>query len=190
MPIQNWPYRPMCLAPLTSPPPAKRLSILSLRARLAVYRPDLAAHDEQHSVIEPVDLYGWTKLQGEHYVRYFAKLRQFSACIVRLFNVVGRAKQSHVLPEIIAQLKANRVPLRLGNIEPKRDYIHVKDVASGFAAVLCMVAWLQARQSPSTWEPNMPSAFASSSRNCRTSLERLLTLHAIQLGCAPRIGLI
>ena len=79
----------------------------------AVYRPDLAAHDEQHSVIEPVDLYGWTKLQGEHYVRYFAKLRQYSACIVRLFNVVGPGETNpHVLPEIIAQLKANRVPLR------------------------------------------------------------------------------
>ena len=38
------------------------------------------------------------------------------------------------MPEIIAQLKAGRRTLSLGNMSPKRDYIHVKDVASGFAA--------------------------------------------------------
>jgi UDP-glucose 4-epimerase len=55
--------------------------------------------------------------------------------IVRLFNVVGPGETNpHLLPEIIAQLKAGRQSIRLGNLWPKRDYIHVRDAARGFAA--------------------------------------------------------
>ncbi len=79
-------------------------------------------------------MYGWTKLQGEQYVRYFAQQRDLSAIIVRLFNVIGPGETNpHVLPEIVAQLKAGRTRLQLGNLEAKRDYVHVEDVARGFA---------------------------------------------------------
>lgn len=108
----------------------------------AVYRPDERAHDEQASIIEPVDLYGWTKLHGEHYIRHYAKMRGYSACIIRLFNVAGPGETNpHVLPEIIAQLKSQGTTLKLGNIEPKRDYIHVDDVARGFAAAAFNSTW-------------------------------------------------
>ncbi|MGN6545304.1 MAG: NAD-dependent epimerase/dehydratase family protein [Aureliella sp.] len=100
----------------------------------AVYRPEATAHREETSAVEPADVYGWTKLHGEQYVRYFARQRKFPACIVRLFNVIGPGETNpHVLPEIVAQLKAGRSVLSLGNLEAKRDYIHVADVARGFA---------------------------------------------------------
>jgi UDP-glucose 4-epimerase len=38
------------------------------------------------------------------------------------------------LPEIVAQMKAGSNRIQLGNIWPKRDYIHVRDAALGFAA--------------------------------------------------------
>lgn len=114
-------------------PPTCRMIFASTAA---VYRPDVSPHDELLSPTGPSDVYGWTKLQGEQYVRYFAEKRNFPACIVRLFNVIGPGETNlHVVPEIIAQLKAGRTKLHLGNLDAQRDYIHIDDVVSGFVAV-------------------------------------------------------
>lgn len=101
----------------------------------AVYLPQHSPHMEDTSPLEPSDVYGHSKLQGETYVRYFSAKQGFPAVIVRLFNVVGPGETNpHVLPEIVAQLKAGRTTLQLGSLSPKRDYIDVNDAASGFAA--------------------------------------------------------
>lgn len=101
----------------------------------AVYRPDDAAHRELDSVVEPVDIYGHTKQQGEVYLRALAAGRGLAGVIVRLFNVIGPGETNpHLLPAIVAQLRDNPGSISLGNTWPKRDYIDVKDAASGFAA--------------------------------------------------------
>jgi len=101
----------------------------------SVYRPSTQALVEATSPIGPVDVYGLTKAHAEEYVRHFAAQLAFPAVVVRLFNVAGPGETNpHVLPEIIAQLKAGRTTLRLGSITPKRDFIHVADAAAGFAA--------------------------------------------------------
>ena len=102
----------------------------------AVYHPDTKPHIEAEAILGPSDIYGYTKLHGEHYVNYLASQHNLSAVVVRLFNVIGPGETNpHLLPEIIAQLKAGRKMLRLGNLWPKRDYIHVRDAARGFVAV-------------------------------------------------------
>jgi len=99
----------------------------------AVYTPMDTPHCELESEVGPVDVYGFSKLHGEDYVTYFGALRGFETVIVRLFNVIGPGETNpHVLPEIIKQLKCGRRSLQLGNVHPKRDYIHVWDVARGF----------------------------------------------------------
>lgn len=101
----------------------------------AVYKPDQRPHSESDAPVEPTDIYGFSKLQGEQYVRYLAQARGLPAVIIRLFNVVGPGETNpHLLPEMIAQLKAGRTGISIGNLSSKRDYIHVKDAASGFAA--------------------------------------------------------
>ncbi len=101
----------------------------------AVYKPDHQPHDEDTALIEPSDVYGLSKLHGEHYVRYAAKAHGLSAVVVRLFNVIGPGETNpHLLPEIVAQLKAGRTTISLGNLWPRRDYIHVQDAAAGFVA--------------------------------------------------------
>jgi UDP-glucose 4-epimerase len=101
----------------------------------AVYKPDQRPHAEADASVEPTDIYGLSKLHGEQYVRQLARPRGVAAVIVRLFNVVGPGETNpHLLPEMIAQLKSGRTGISIGNLSSKRDYIHVKDAASGFAA--------------------------------------------------------
>lgn len=101
----------------------------------AVYEPSVQPHTED-SPQKPSDIYGLTKLHGEHLVANFAATRDLAAVVVRLFNVVGPGETNpHLLPEIVAQLKGGHRVVRLGNLWPRRDYIHVKDAARGFAAV-------------------------------------------------------
>jgi UDP-glucose 4-epimerase len=55
--------------------------------------------------------------------------------IVRLFNVIGPGETNpHLLPELVAQLKAGRNTIELGNLFSRRDYIGVRDAAGGFCA--------------------------------------------------------
>ena len=101
----------------------------------AVYKPNRLPHKEATSKLEPSDVYGLSKLHGEQYVRNLAAKRDLSAVVVRLFNVIGPGETNpHLLPEIVAQLKAGRMTVRLGNLWPRRDYIHVQDAARGFVA--------------------------------------------------------
>ena len=47
----------------------------------------------------------------------------------RFFNVFGSGETNpHVLPDILAQVREGNV-LRLGSLEPRRDYVHARDVA-------------------------------------------------------------
>ncbi|KQT88370.1 epimerase [Aurantimonas sp. Leaf443] len=101
----------------------------------AVYKPDAEPHSET-SQQQPSDIYGLSKLHGEHFVAHYAAKRPLAGAIVRLFNVVGPGETNpHLLPELVAQLKAGHTRIRLGNLWPMRDYIHVKDAARGFMAV-------------------------------------------------------
>ncbi|NKE44139.1 NAD-dependent epimerase/dehydratase family protein [Roseomonas frigidaquae] len=102
----------------------------------AVYKPDDRPHHETTSELGPNDIYGFSKLHGEHYVSAIAAKRRLKAVIVRLFNVIGPGETNpHLLPELIGQLKAGRNVIELGNLSPRRDYISVRDAAAGFCAV-------------------------------------------------------
>jgi UDP-glucose 4-epimerase len=101
----------------------------------AVYRPASQPHCEASSAVEPTDIYGLTKLHGEQYVAAAAARRGLEGVILRLFNVAGPGETNpHLLPELVAQLRAGRRAIELGNLSPRRDYIDVRDAAAGFAA--------------------------------------------------------
>jgi UDP-glucose 4-epimerase len=98
----------------------------------AVYSPSEQPHLESGR-IGPVDIYGLTKLQAEGYVEYFHKLDKIDAVIARLFNVIGPGETNpHLVPAIIRQISRGERRVKLGNLFPKRDYIHVEDAAEGF----------------------------------------------------------
>jgi nucleoside-diphosphate-sugar epimerase len=58
---------------------------------------------------------------------------------VRLFNTIGHGDPNgHLIPDILTQIAngSERATVQLGNTKPKRDYIYVDDVASGFVSCL------------------------------------------------------
>src|SRR6185295_5715934 len=92
-----------------------------------------AASTEKHTEDSPLgssNIYGVSKVCGEALVHLAkSKKPQTTFRIARLFNVYGPEEtNTHVLPDIMVGLKAGG-PLRLGNLEPLRDYIFVDDVA-------------------------------------------------------------
>lgn len=79
-----------------------------------------------------MEIYGASKLYGEDLVKLFYRETGVKCAVARLFNAFGpRETNPHVIPEIIIQLK-ERNRINLGNIEPKRDFIHTSDMCRAF----------------------------------------------------------
>ena len=84
---------------------------------------------KEESLVGPVDIYGWSKWFGEELCRWQAAASGLKTTVMRFFNTYGpRETNAHIVPEIITQLK-NGSRLRLGNTNPRRDYIFTADIA-------------------------------------------------------------
>lgn len=103
----------------------------------AIYADSPAPLNETHTTIWPVDIYGLTKWHAEHLTQYYAGRNPGNRyTILRLFNVYGPGETNpHIIPEILQQLRTGNT-LRLGNITPKRDFIHVEDAARIIETIL------------------------------------------------------
>jgi UDP-glucose 4-epimerase len=85
----------------------------------------------------PFDLYGRTKLEGERMLAQFAERTGSRAIVARIFNVIGpRETNPHVVPELIGQLRRGELPVRIGNLTPRRDYTDVRDTAAALQRLL------------------------------------------------------
>ncbi len=107
--------------------PSLRSFVLASSA--AVYGFDPLPISESHPVFGQ-GVYAWSKQAAESLLVQAAQRRPQVRCVAaRLFNVVGVGDgQAHVLPSMVDGLCGGRVAT-LGNVWPKRDYIHVADVA-------------------------------------------------------------
>jgi UDP-glucose 4-epimerase len=110
---------------------------LLLFASTAAVYPDRRGPIAETCTPQPLDLYGRTKLDGERLVAEFAA-RTGTRCIVaRIFNVIGRRETNrHVVPELVDQLRRGATRVRLGNLESRRDYTDVLDVAGALQRLL------------------------------------------------------
>ncbi|MFI5203095.1 MAG: NAD-dependent epimerase/dehydratase family protein [Flavobacteriales bacterium] len=78
----------------------------------------------------PMDIYGISKLAAEYVSRDFYSTTGIETIICRFFNAFGPNETNpHLIPEIEKQLKDGRTTIQLGNLEPKRDFIHTFDMA-------------------------------------------------------------
>jgi len=107
----------------------------------AVYAPDDLPHKE-NSKIDPPGIYGYSKMVNEHTLGVHLKdnIKELLGVNARLFNVYGRRDLNpHVITEIFQQMnkqsKSETISLELGNIQPKRDYIHANDVSDALISI-------------------------------------------------------
>lgn len=85
----------------------------------------------------PLDIYGLSKLAGEHLINEFHLETQIPSIICRFFNAFGPNETNpHLIPEIQRQINAGSRLIQLGNLEPKRDFIHTSDMARAVSLLL------------------------------------------------------
>jgi len=101
-----------------------------------VYVPADEAHHESDPT-GPSSVYGASKLLGEWLIQLWRRAGSPTVPVIaRLFNVAGPGETNpHLLPDICRCLKLGDT-LRLGNRQPRRDYIFVEDVADALVRLL------------------------------------------------------
>ena len=102
----------------------------------ALYDPKQDGALNERSALRAQNVYAISKLAGEQLLAHYTQEHQRKAVVARLFNVVGRRETNpHVIPAILAQLHQGKRKVSLGNLAPRRDYVHVEDVAEGLYAL-------------------------------------------------------
>lgn len=84
----------------------------------------------EESKLNPMDIYGLSKLTGEYLCENFYNKTGIPTIICRFFNAIGfNETNPHLIPEIQKQILENNIVIELGNIEPKRDFIDTRDMS-------------------------------------------------------------
>lgn len=100
-------------------------------------KPQYLPYDEAHPA-EPTTILGKSKKITEEVVRLCAETYpdgKFS--VLRVFNIYGPGqKDTFLMPVIVKQIESGTV--KLGDIEAKRDYVHIADLVSAFEAALAV----------------------------------------------------
>ena len=154
---------------------ARRLGIerVVLASSVAVYgEPRYLPIDEEHP-LEPVNLYGETKLMAERLLWLYARRYGLRPVALRYFNVYGPRMRpgpyAGVIHRFIAALLEGKPPLIHGDGEQTRDFIYVEDVAE---------ANLRALESNYTGALNIGSGR-------ETSINELYQMICSLIGCCP-----
>jgi UDP-glucose 4-epimerase len=85
----------------------------------------------------PLDIYGLSKLTGEHLMNEFHLQTSIPTIICRFFNAFGPNETNlHLIPEIQRQVNSGQRTIELGNLDPKRDFIHTYDMARAISMLL------------------------------------------------------
>ncbi|MEO8590184.1 MAG: SDR family NAD(P)-dependent oxidoreductase [Flavobacteriales bacterium] len=85
----------------------------------------------------PLDIYGITKLATERLASEFHLRSGIPTIVGRFFNAFGPNETNpHLFPEIQRQVLGGARTLKLGNLDPKRDYIHTEDMSRAMDALL------------------------------------------------------
>lgn len=81
--------------------------------------------------------YAATKIAADQLALSFFRSFELPVKVVRPFNAYGpRQSERAVIPTIMAQALSPKRTIRLGSLEPRRDFTYVSDTARGFLAAL------------------------------------------------------
>ena len=91
--------------------------------------------DEQHP-FQGQSPYSATKIGADRLAESFYLSFDLPVAIVRPFNTYGpRQSARAVIPTIITQLLAGATEIKLGSLDPTRDFNYVKDTTNGFVEI-------------------------------------------------------
>jgi GDP-4-dehydro-6-deoxy-D-mannose reductase len=117
------------------------------RARFVFLSSYLYGNVQTQPISEDVPLrannpYGLSKLMAEDACRFYAERYDVPVTILRLFNVYGPGQRDDFLVPLIIRQVLGGKEVRVKDLRPKRDYVHVDDVGEailrgvGFNAAL------------------------------------------------------
>ena len=114
-------------------PGLKKFFFASTMAVYPIYDEAITEDHEQR----PLDIYGLTKLTGEHLCKKFWFETGIDTIACRFSNAFGPNETNpHLIPEIERQLREGLRTIKLGNLTPKRDFIHTRDMARAVSQLL------------------------------------------------------
>lgn len=91
--------------------------------------------DEKHP-FQGQSPYSATKIGADRIAESFYRSFELPVTIVRPFNTFGpRQSARAVIPTIITQLLSGKTEIKLGSLQPTRDFNYVKDTARGFLEI-------------------------------------------------------
>jgi UDP-glucose 4-epimerase len=111
---------------------------LILASSGAVYDWSPGPLDEERSAARPADNYSLSKYTNELQSRLWTERTGGQVLVARLFNVIGPGdRNAHLVPDVLSQIRSTtgQSVVALGNLESRRDYIDVRDAASGLIAL-------------------------------------------------------
>lgn len=101
-----------------------------------VYGKAMMPTPEDYGPLEPISIYGASKLACEGFISGYAHTFGLKAWVYRLANVIGPNCHG-IIPDFIRKLEKNPKTLRvLGNGLQEKSYVHVDDCVSGMLAGL------------------------------------------------------
>jgi UDP-glucose 4-epimerase len=91
----------------------------------------------ERAPVRPTNVYGRSKVLAEQLLAEHCQTHQsVHGTALRLFNVYGPGETNpHVVPELVSATAAVQARVELGNLWPRRDYVHVEDVVGAMIAV-------------------------------------------------------
>jgi UDP-glucose 4-epimerase len=96
----------------------------------------LAYVPESYGPLEPVSMYGASKLGAEALISAFARLYEMQAWILRPANIIGPRTTHGVVFDFVRRLKQDPTQLRiLGDGKQSKAYLHVDDVIDALLLV-------------------------------------------------------
>ena len=91
--------------------------------------------DEAHP-FQPQSPYSASKIAADHIALSYYHAFETPVAVVRPFNTFGpRQSNRAVIPTVITQIAAGATEIKLGALEPRRDFTYATDTADGIIAV-------------------------------------------------------
>lgn len=92
---------------------------------------------EDYAPLEPISIYGSSKLADEALVSTYAKSYGVQSWVFRFANIVGPYQRGNVIPDFIEKLQADPNTLEiLGDGRQEKSYLHVEDCVDAITHVV------------------------------------------------------